>query len=115
MKDRNVSIIEKILKYIREIEGTILRFQLDFEKFKDDYVAKNAISMSLLQIGELTGKLTDDFKMEHDVILWRDIAALRNRVAHAYGSIDIEILWGIIENDIPKLKEYCERITQGIK
>ena len=60
MKDRNISIIEKILKYIEEIEETVLRFQLNFERFKDDYVVKNAISMSLLQIGELTVKLTDD-------------------------------------------------------
>jgi uncharacterized protein with HEPN domain len=68
MKDKNVFIIERILKYIKEIEGTVLRFQLDFERFKDDYVVKNAISMSLLQIGELSGKLTDD--LELSIILY---------------------------------------------
>ena len=112
MKDRNTSIIEKILEYINEIEGTVSRFQLDFESFKSDYVVKNAISMSLLQIGELAGKLTDDFKNEHNFVPWRDITALRNRVAHTYGSIDLEILWGIAENDIPKLKKYCENIIK---
>ena len=110
MKDRNISILEKIIKYINEIEGTISRLEIDFSSFRDDYVAKNAISMCLLQIGELTGKLTDDFKAEHSEVKWRDITALRNRTAHAYGSIDVEILWKIIESDIPRLKEYCENI-----
>ena len=112
MKDRNIAILNKIIKYASEIDGTILRFELDFDKFKNDYVAKNAISMCLLQIGELVNKLSDEFKEKHDKIQWRDIIAIRNRAAHAYGSIDIEILWNIAINDIPKLKNYCENIKE---
>lgn len=73
---------------------------------------KNAISMCLLQIGELTGKLTDEFKTEYDEMPWRDIVSIRNRAAHAYGSIDTEILWKIAESDILKLKKYCEKLLK---
>jgi uncharacterized protein with HEPN domain len=73
---------------------------------------KNSISMCLLQIGELAGKLTDEIKAEYSEIVWRDIIAVRNRAAHAYGSMDMEILWDIATNDIPELKTYCENIIE---
>ena len=38
--------------------------------------------------------------------------ANRNVVAHNYGKIDKEILWETIMNDIPALKEYCEKIME---
>ena len=113
MKDRDIDIINKILKYIDEINGTVSRFELDFEKFENDYVMKNAISMCLLQIGELSGSLTDEFKTEHKKMPWRQIIAVRNRAAHGYGSMDLEILWDIVTNDIPDLKEYCESIINS--
>lgn len=38
---------------------------------------------------------------------------MRNVVAHNYGNIEIDLLWGTINKDIPELKEYCEEIIKG--
>ncbi|MCL2095368.1 MAG: DUF86 domain-containing protein [Oscillospiraceae bacterium] len=113
MRDRDLTVLKKIIIYINQINGTISRFKLNFDKFKDDYVMKNAIAMCLLQIGELSGNLTDEFKTEHNKMPWRDIIAFRNRAAHGYGSMDIEIIWDIVTDDIPDLKIYCENIIEG--
>jgi len=110
MKYRDIVIIKKILQYSNEINGTINRFELDFDKFNRDYVMKNAISMCVLQIGEFAGKLTGEFKITYDKMPWRDIISMRNRTVHAYENIDIEILWKIATGNIPELKEYCECI-----
>lgn len=115
MKDRDINVLNKIVQYINEISGTVSRFELNFDRFNNDYVMKNAISMCLLQIGELSGNLTDEFKTEHNKIPWRNIVAVRNRAAHGYGSMDIEILWDIVTNDIPELKQYCEKIIEEIE
>ena len=112
MNDRDVTVLEKILKYIDEINGTVSRFELDFDKFKNDFVMKNAISMCLLQIGELVVNLTDEFKIEHSKMPWREIVAVRNRAAHGYGSIDMEVIWDIVTINIPELKQYCENIME---
>ena len=112
MKDRNIVVLKKIVKYSSEISGTIERFELDFDKFKNDYVMKNAISMCILQIGELPGNLTDEFKAEYGKMKWRDMVAVRNRTAHGYGSMDIEVIWDIATTDIPELKQYCENIIE---
>jgi len=113
MKDRDITILKKVVQYTDEINGTIERFELDYSKFKDDYIAKNAISMCILQIGELAGKLTDEFKAKYNKMPWRDIVAIRNRAAHAYESVDMEMLWQTVINRIPELKSYCEEILGG--
>lgn len=108
--DRNAEVLKHMVKYCRQIEETVLRFQKDFEVFSKDYVYQNAVALCVLQIGELTTKLTDDFKQTYIGMPWNQIKAMRNIVAHNYGSIDAEILWETIENDVPKLKEYCLEI-----
>ena len=108
MSDRNIVVLHKIIRYAEEIRLTIQRLDVTRETFGEDYVAKNAISMCLLQIGELVSALTTEFRQEYSQIPWRDVVALRNRAAHAYSSIDIEVLWDIATDDIPNLKTYCE-------
>ena len=110
MRDRDIVVLKRIIQYSDEIEGTIASLELTFNKFIDDYIAKNAIAMCILQIGEITGKLTDEFKLKYNNMPWRDIISVRNKVAHAYESFDLEILWGLATNQIPELKAYCEKI-----
>ena len=115
MKDRNSVILKKIVKYSDEINGTIKRLDADIEKFENDYIIKNAICMCILQIGELANYLTDEFKAEYNKIKWHEIVAVRNRAVHAYETTDIRILWKIVTNDIPELKNYCESIIEEME
>jgi uncharacterized protein with HEPN domain len=112
MKDRDITVLLKILQYIDEINGTVSRFNLNLDKLKSDYVAKNAIAMCILQVGELVGKLTDDFRATYNNLPWRDIVGMRNIAAHAYGSFDMEMLWTTVTDRIPELKSYCEEIIE---
>jgi uncharacterized protein with HEPN domain len=115
MRDRNKALLMKIARYAEEIRGTIVGYNVDFAKFKSDHTVRNAIAMCVLQIGELTGSLTDDFKAAHNKALWKNYTRIRNRAAHAYSSMDMEILWGIAVNDIPVLKDYCNDILGEMK
>ena len=115
MRDKDLIILMKIIQYADEISGTISRFELDLDKFKNDYVAKNAIAMCVLQIGELVNNLSDEFRNEHSKMLWREIVSLRNRAAHAYITIDFEILWDVATDDVPELKTFCESIISKRK
>lgn len=74
------------------------------------FIARNAISMCILQIGELVGKLTEEFKTLNDAMPWREIKAMRNIAAHNYGEIDIDILWETAIHDVPSLAEYCKSL-----
>ena len=71
--------------------------------------------MCVLQIGELTVHLTDDFKVKYSSMPWQDIKRMRNIAAHRYGSFDIDVLWDTIANDIPSLRKYCLEAINHIK
>lgn len=107
MNGRDKIVLRKIIRYADEIQATIERFSLTRDKFAEDFVVKNAIAMCILQIGELTGSLTDGFKAEHSNVPWRDIKAMRNIAAHNYGEFDADILWETAIYDVPELKEFC--------
>ena len=112
--DRNAEVLKHMVKYCDQIEETVLRFQKDYAVFEKDHIYQNAVALCVLQIGELTTKLTEELKQTYTGMPWNQIKAMRNIVAHNYGSIDAEILWETIENDVPQLKEYCLDILQTL-
>ena len=108
--DRNSSILQHIISYCEQIETTMARFGTDEQVFYKDLIYRNAVALCILQIGELVGKLSEEFRSDHSAVPWRQIKAMRNIVAHSYGSVNAEITWEIITTDIPELKRYCERV-----
>ena len=113
MRDqRNADVLRHIISYCNDIQEAVQRFGEDYAVFKQDSVYRNAAALCVLQIGELTTHLTEDFKQTYTGIPWTQIKALRNLIAHNYGKIDDESLWETITSDIPKLKEYCSAIIQ---
>ena len=108
--NKDISIIKHILDYCVDIEETVTRFGNDYAIFSTDKAYRNACALCILQIGELVGHLSDDFKHAHHDIPWSNIKAMRNIVAHAYGSIRMETTWETIQDDIPYLKNYCQNI-----
>ena len=86
------------------------RFGNDFDLYDNDPIFRNAISLCILQIGELVGILSDEYKAFHSEIPWKQIKQMRNIVAHRYGTVDNTITWDVVQKDIPELKQFCEDI-----
>ena len=40
---------------------------------------------------------------------WPSIKGLRNIIVHEYGKVKLQVLWDIVSEDVPRLKEFCER------
>ncbi|MFA5576553.1 MAG: HepT-like ribonuclease domain-containing protein [Tissierellaceae bacterium] len=110
-RTRDINIITKIMNYCEEIFATQKYFGSDYNIFKENFIYKNAISMSILQIGELSGHLSEDFKDTHYKIPWRNIRGIRNFMAHEYGNLDTSLVWDTVLEDIPKLYKYCVELT----
>jgi len=105
--ERDLSILRHIVSYCEQIEQTVAYFGNKAEIFAESKIYRNAAALCILQIGELVGKLTEEFRAQYPAIPWRQIKAMRNIVAHSYGSVDPETTWEIIESDIPELKTFC--------
>lgn len=111
--NKDISAIQHILDYCDRIESTKEFFKADIKAFEENHVFRDAVALCVLQIGELTSILSDEFKTKYQDIPWRQIKALRNIVAHKYGTIDSELLWDIMIKDVPKLKEDCLLILKN--
>lgn len=111
--DRDISILRHIVTYCQQIEQTIERFGDSADTFASDPIYRNAAALCILQIGELVGILSDDFRTEHTAVPWRQIRAMRNIVAHKYGTVNAEITWEIITADIPALKKFCLTVIES--
>lgn len=109
---RNISIIGHIQRYCQEITVMVDRFGDSLENFKGDSAYRHACSMCIIQIGELTTNLTDEFKQKHNGVPWKSIKFLRNLVAHNYDRMSITQIWNTIKQDIPNLLDYCSDILK---
>lgn len=105
--NRDRDIVEHILRYCNQVETAHQDFGRSKDKFIESTTYQNAVSMCILQIGELVGRLTDDFKTANADIPWHKIRGMRNYVAHEYGSIDFEIVWFASTKSIPELQTFC--------
>lgn len=105
-----------IRDYCDEIQKTILRYGRDFDIFNEDADYQRSISFCILQIGELSGKLSDEFRQATaSRIQWGPIKGMRNLVAHSYGSMSRDIIWETAVTDIPVLRSFCEEQLHNTK
>ncbi len=86
-----------------------------FEEFIKNEVLKRACSRSLEIIGEAVKNLSPDFKRRFIEIEWKKIAGLRDKMIHGYFGVNWDIVWDVIKNKIPKLKEQVENILDKVE
>ena len=110
MKNEDILIIKKMIKYCNDINTLLVRFNTDFESYKTDISFQYACNMCIIQIGELANRLSDETKDEHKSIPWSAIRGMRNLHAHDYENVDLEIVWNTLLEDIPLLKKDLEKL-----
>lgn len=94
--------------YIADIEeaiGKILSYTrgLDRDIFRKDYKTYDSVLHNLFIIGEAANKVPVEIRARHNEIDWRAIIGMRNVIAHGYFSIDPDIVWKTVCEDIPVL------------
>ncbi len=110
--ERDLAIIEKILSYCRQIEDAHAQFGRDRDCFFCNTVYHNAVALCIMQIGELTNHISEEFKAAHAGIPWKSIRGMRNLVAHEYGNLDTTIIWETSTEDILQLQSFCETVLK---
>jgi uncharacterized protein with HEPN domain len=100
-----------ICDYCKRIENKVLRYGRDYDAFVTDGDYMDSVSMKIMQIGELVGGLSDEFKEStKSRMQWGAIRGMRNLFAHAYAGMDKEVIWDVATQDIPSLLQFCTDI-----
>lgn len=105
--------------YINDITEAIHRIELyvadlDIDEFSDSSLYQDAVVRNLEIIGEAIKHIPDALRKKYPNVEWKKIAGLRDILAHSYFGIDIEIVWDVVQNKIPELKEQINLILSKI-
>jgi uncharacterized protein with HEPN domain len=68
-----------------------------------DDLAQLALARHLEIVGEAAGKVSPDYQAAHPEMRWPSMSGLRDRLAHAYFDVDLDILLDIVAKDLPPL------------
>ena len=115
MRTTNEQILKHIIGYCEQVEKAVNRFGENSDIFMQDEVYQNAVSMPIMQIGELTKRFTPEFRAATEQKFhWKAIAGMRDRYAHGYLEMDAVKIWATATQDIPELRQQCEELLEQI-
>lgn len=118
MKDNRQAdrgILEDILGHCRDIQNAEARFGNDFSVFQADTDFKKSVCLSLMQVGELSGNLSEAFRVSTSTEMpWPAIKSMRNWIAHNYLHVKLDIIWKTVQEEIPEMICFCERMLKSI-
>ena len=112
MEHKDVFLIETIIDYCNKTASYLKDNSITEESFLDNPYFQDTCAFYCLQIGENANDLSEQFITTHKDIEWRKIIGLRHVIAHEYGSIDPDLLWGIVTKNIPELCNYCNKLIK---
>jgi len=104
--------INDIINSIEDIESFIKG--ISKESFLKNKEKQNAIIKSIEIIGEATKNIPSSFRNKYPNIEWGDIAGFRDVMVHSYFVVDLDKVWNVIKDDLPKLKKEIKKIEKDI-
>jgi uncharacterized protein with HEPN domain len=88
--------------------------ELTQSKSRADLDNDRVLSLALVRlleiVGEAANRVTTAIRQQNADIPWSQIVSLRNRLIHGYDSINLDILWKILTDDLPQLIAQLEKI-----
>lgn len=85
------------------------------EDFLEDKRTQQAVIMSLIIIGEAATKVMDGyaaFTQTHAQVPWRSMRGMRNRIAHGYFDINLDVVWDTVQTALPDLLAVLPTVRQ---
>jgi len=95
--------IEKIEEYTKNVSEN---------KFFNDLQIQDAVVRRMGIVGEAVKNLPAPFRNKHPDVPWKKIAGTRDVIIHDYSGVDADLLWEIVNKDIPKLKKQISELLE---
>ncbi len=110
MSNEFLDYIEDMLDAMEKAE--ILVAGVTYEQFESDFRIHFAVVRALEIIGEATKRLPMDIREQYPAIPWKGMAGIRDRIIHGYDVVDMQIVWDVVKQDIPRIKPQIKQILK---
>jgi uncharacterized protein with HEPN domain len=78
---------------------------LDWVGFSNSKLHQSAVERCMGIIGEAAAQVSKEFQERHPEIPWRKMIGMRHRLIHAYNEVRLDVVWEVVQNDLPSLIE----------
>ena len=101
----SVDYAEKAMQFVQGIR---------FDDFGDNEEKIFAVVKTLEIIGEATRHLPKSLRDQYKAIPWKQITGMRDRLSHEYFSVDLEVVWWTVHEDLPLLRETAKKMLEDL-
>ena len=95
------------LEHMLAAAERVIRYTSDktFDDLKADDMMYYAVVKNIEIIGEAANLLSSEFVDSHPATPWKQVRGMRNYIVHEYFQIDDVVVWGVVTEDIPVLRQ----------
>ena len=109
MNERDQLFPEDIVEAIEAIQRYAA---VGAEAFRADELVQDGIIRRLEIIGEAVKKLSTELTEREPAVPWKEAARTRGLLIHGYFRVNLGVVWSVVENDLPMLKQHVLRILK---
>jgi uncharacterized protein with HEPN domain len=109
LPERDLSLLLDMLLSARDAQKFIRG--MEKSEFLDSDLHQNAVIRSLEVIGEAAGQISRESTERLADIPWRKVTGMRHRLIHDYFDVDLELVWEVVQVEIPSLIGILERLV----
>jgi len=103
-----LDFVEDILDAMDKAEVLVEGFT--YHAFEEDFRTNFAVIRALEIIGEATKRLPMNVREQYPEIPWAGMAGMRDRIIHGYDTVDLQIVWDVVKQDIPAIKPQIQQL-----
>ena len=111
MRHRDRITLKKIISEMNI--GMQILGDMSEEEFLKDEIFKRALSMTVINVGELVKTVTEDMRTAHKEFPWKAVAGMRDVTAHRYQTLRIEDVYVTVHDEYPELLQMLQRILDS--
>lgn len=88
---------------------------MTFEEFEGDDKTIDAVLRNLEILGEASKLVPDYVREQEPAIPWSEMAGMRDKLIHGYATVDLEIVWHTVAEEIPRLRPKLESLASDLE
>ena len=104
------AFLQDMLEAARRIQAYTK--ELDFDTFRQDQKTQDAVLRNLEILGEAAKQIPEMIVAQFPGLPWKEMAGTRDRLIHHYFGVNLDIVWGIVELELPTVIAELEAILE---